>query len=127
MRISLPLVALTLLIALFVAVVSGRPSAGGEGQSAFVIGIEDMPLMAGLIEDEEAGLIFDKPGGRLIEAYAFGRLGADEVSEFYRTTLPALGWRHVDNLAFLREGEMLRIHLIAGEDGLTVRFVLSPQ
>ncbi len=123
MRISLPLIALTL----FVAVASGRPSAGGDGESAFVIGIEDMPLMAGLIEDEEASLVFDKPDGRLVEAYAFGRLGADEVSEFYRTTLPALGWRHVDNLAFLREGEMLRIHLVAGEDGLTVRFVLSPQ
>jgi hypothetical protein len=123
MRISLPLIALTL----FIAVAPARPIAGDDVENAFVIGIEDVPLMTGLIEDAEASLIFDKPDGRLIEAYAFGRLGADEVTDFYQTALPELGWQHVDNLAFLREGEMLRIHLIAGEDGLTVRFVLSPQ
>ena len=100
---------------------------GGAPDGGFVAGLEDLPLMDGLVEHRDAGVVFDKPGGRLVEAYASGAAEAAEVAAFYRATLPELGWRRIAEMTFLREGEVLRIHMLAGEDGLTVRFFLSPQ
>lgn len=100
---------------------------GDAGADGFVTGVEDLPLMPGLVEDTEAALVFDEPGGRLVEAYAYGPLSADEVTAFYSAVLPELGWRPIGELAFLREGEMLRIGLVPGDEGLVVQFVLSPE
>ncbi len=100
---------------------------GSDAAGGFVTGVEDLPLIAGLIEDADAGLVFDKPSGRIVEAYAAGALARADVVAFYAQTLPELGWRHVDELAFVREGEALHI-VIAGDDGaITVRFSLSPR
>ena len=56
----------------------GAPVVAQEG-NAFVAGIEDLPLMGGLIEDVDAGLVFDKPEGRIVEAYATGEVSAAAV------------------------------------------------
>ena len=95
-------------------------------EQVFVAGVEDLPLMPGLTEDREAGLVFDKPDGRIVEAYAFGTLETSAVIGFYEAALLELGWASVGKLAFLREGEMLRIDLTQGDDGLVAHFVLSP-
>lgn len=103
------------------------PLAFADHRQAFVGGLEDLPLMDGLAEDRSAGLIFDKPDGRLVDAFAFGQLSADAVRAFYRDTLPELGWRAVGPLAFEREGERLRIDIENAENGVTVRFHLAPR
>jgi hypothetical protein len=100
--------------------------ADGEA-AAFLSALEDVPLMAGLTEDETAALEFDKPDGRLAEAYAYGEISREDAAAFYTAIMPEFGWRKIDGLVFSREGEMLRIFLIAEDRSLLVRFVLSPQ
>jgi hypothetical protein len=98
-----------------------------DHRQAFVGGLEDLPLMDGLAEDRSAGLIFDKPDGRLVDAFAYGPITAEAVRTFYRDTLPELGWRVVGPLTFEREGERLRIDIESAENGVMVRFHLAPQ
>ncbi|TQV76349.1 hypothetical protein [Denitrobaculum tricleocarpae] len=105
-------------------------SSGGTA-GAFVTGLEDVPLMPDLQDVPEAAVIFDKPAGRLIEAYAEGNVEPAAVLGFYRDTLPQLGWslEAVEGATgvFLRERERLEIHVLEGQDRRTVRFVLSPK
>ena len=84
-------------------------------------------MVAGLTEDVDAALVFDKPSGRIIEAFATGALTRAEVTAFYARTLPELGWRRLDDSVFAREREVLRI-LVSGNNGtVAVRFLLSPR
>jgi hypothetical protein len=92
----------------------------------FVAGTEDVPLMQGLVPVEAGAVVFDKPEGRIIEAQARGKLERGAVRDFYRSTLPQLGWKALGVNAWRREAEMLRLE-IGGRDGdVTVGFTLSP-
>lgn len=98
----------------------------------FLSAIEDLPLMPGLVEAEEGGLLFDSPAGRIVEAYARGPVGRAAVLGFYAETLPQLGWRQRSETTFTREGEVLTLdfpetaELAARPSRLTVRFGLAP-
>jgi hypothetical protein len=97
---------------------------------AFVDGIADLPLMPGLAGMADQSLVFDKPGGRIVQAVAAGRVTASAVRGFYADTAPQLGWKPAGDGRFTRDGESLRIELIdAGAPGgaLTVRFLVNPQ
>lgn len=104
-------------------------SAASSG--AFVTGLEDVPLMPDLQDVPDAAVIFDKPAGRLVEAYAEGDVESAAVMKFYRDTLPQLGWSieaaESATGVFFREKERLEIHVLEGQDRRTVRFVLSPR
>jgi len=104
------------------------PSAAfaADDNAAFLIAIEEVPLMAGLTEEQTPALDFDKPDGRLVETYAYGEVTAEDAAAFYRAVMPEFGWQNIDRLVFSREGEMLHIDLIPEERSLVVRFVLSP-
>ena len=39
---------------------------------SFFVGFEDMPLMSGLTQIIDAGVVFDAPQGKIAEAYAQG-------------------------------------------------------
>ena len=107
---------------------AGPPIAFAQDETAsFLAAIEEVPLMAGLTEEETPALDFDKPDGRLVETYAYGEVGAQEATDFYRAVMPEFGGQNIDGLVFTREGEMLRIELIPEEHALVVRFVLSPK
>ncbi len=113
------------LLALFLL---GAPlEALGDHRQSFVGGLEDLPLMDGLAEDRAAGLVFDKPDGRLVDAYAAGPVTPDAVAAFYRETLPELGWRVIGPLTFEREGERLTIETEALAGEVLVRFHLAPR
>ena len=115
------------LVTVLLAVLAGARA--GEGGIAFVSGIEDLPLMPGLAEVEETGMVFDTPAGRIVEAFASGRVSRAQVVSFYAATLPQLGWSPADATRFRREGETLELHFPAtpGAAGqLTVRFALKP-
>ncbi|MBI05955.1 MAG: hypothetical protein CMM54_03130 [Rhodospirillaceae bacterium] len=92
----------------------------------FLAAIEEVPLMAELTEDLAATLYFDKPSGRLIEAYAYGKVSVENATNFYLTVMPEFGWQIEEGLVFLREGEMLLMEFIPEERSLVVRFILSP-
>lgn len=81
--------------------------------------------MPGLRIVENAGVDFDAPGGRIVEVAAAGAVPRAAVLDFYRTSLPRLGWTRRDGV-FLRDGEKLRLEL-SGDGGRTeIRFFLSP-
>jgi hypothetical protein len=93
----------------------------------FVTGIDDLPLMAGLAEVPGSGIVFDKPEGRIVEAYASGAVSRDEVEAFYGATLPQLGWEPAAPGEWVREGERLSLTYDGAGESLTVRFSLAPR
>lgn len=70
----------------------------------YVPGFEDLPLMFELDADD-APMIFDAPGGRIVEARAYGSSSPTRVATFYRETLGQLGWRPTGPGTFERDGE----------------------
>lgn len=103
------------------------PLAAQEGKE-FIAGIEDLPVMPGLAEIADAGLIFDKPSGRIVEAYAQGEVGEQAVLDFYQETLPQLGWLSQADNRYAREGEELTLQVRASETGgVVVMFRLAPK
>lgn len=101
--------------------------ASGEDDSGFVAGVEDLPLMPGLHEVEEAGTKFDSATGRIVEAYAVGQVEEADILAFYAESLPQLGWAMVDQTLFHRAGESLKIETSRENSEVTVHFSLSPQ
>lgn len=99
-----------------------------QDSGAFVSTIEDLPLMPGLVE-EAGGLVFDSPGGRIVEAFATGEVNQGAVRAFYGETLPQLGWRPLGGGVYQREREILKVEFPGGPGApppLTVGFSLSP-
>jgi hypothetical protein len=100
------------------------PAVAAEG---FLSRLEDLPLAPGLSEDRSAGVNFDTADGRIVQAVARGDLTARQVLDFYRETLPELGWKAESPTEFRRGGERLRLELIEEEQELVVHYALSPQ
>ncbi len=106
--------------------------AAGRAEEGFLTVADDLPLIAGLVENVQAGMLYDKPSGRIVEAYASGALSAYDVVRFYASTMPELGWRRqgavaTNDLQFEREGERLTIEVRELAGGVTVRFFLAPR
>ena len=103
------------------------PAAFSEDPAAYIDRIADLPLMDGLEEVPDAGVSFDKPSGRIVEAFAHGALETGKVRRFYRETLPQLGWARVETDIFAREDEKLTLDYLGKSGDLTVRFTLQPR
>lgn len=88
--------------------------------------LDDVPIMPALQPVDQAGIEFDAPSGRIVETYAIGAVERRAVLDFYRDTLPQLGWRVGAGNAFRREDEMLRLDFFGPDGELTVRFTVSP-
>jgi len=115
-------------LALVAAALAAAPWPGEAvaGEDVFVAGIGDLPLMSGLSEVAGAGIVFDTPAGRIVEAYAEGALERTAVARFYAATLPQLGWRARGDNIYVREGERLGLVFLGGDGDLIVRFTLEP-
>ncbi len=100
----------------------------------FVPGVDDLPLMPGLATIAGQGMVFDAPGGRVVEAWAQGAVSREAVLSFYASTLPQLGWTAAAPDLFRRDGETLRLEFPAAgrsvqpvaAGSLVIRFYLSP-
>jgi len=122
------------LTALLMAHAVGVPTGPARAEAAveaFVTGTEDLPLMAGLRQSPDHGVVFDSAQGRIIEAYAAGYVDAEAVRRFYTASLPQLGWQEMAGpLTFRREGEILTLEVTeqgaAAPDTTTVRFRIAP-
>ena len=117
MRAAVPILAAVLVLA----------AAAVGGQQAFFTALSDLPLMAGLAEDPGDVLVFDNPGGRIVQVSATGDLEAGDVRAFYAATLPQLGWEAVESDRFAREGEELTVTYAREGAVLRVRFSLAPR
>jgi len=122
-----PRLAASVLLAAGLVLSAAPVRAGGAEPAAYVADIADLPLMAELSEVPDAGVIFDKPSGRIVEAFAHGRVDAARVRRFYRDTLPQLGWERTGRDTFAREDEILRIDYLGKDGDLTVRYTLQPR
>ncbi|OFW82588.1 MAG: hypothetical protein A2018_07700 [Alphaproteobacteria bacterium GWF2_58_20] len=100
------------------------------GETAYLSTMEDVPLLPGLFEVPEEGMVFDQPEGRIVLAVARCESCGEEVASYYGGLLPALGWQTEDasgGLVFLRDGERLVIDVQAAVDGgSVVSFTLAP-
>lgn len=54
----------------------------GAGAQSFIEGSEDLPLAPVLEAVDEAGMVFDSPSGRIVEAFATGDTDRQEVLAF---------------------------------------------
>lgn len=89
-------------------------------------GFEDLPLMFELDADASP-MVFDAPGGRIVEARAQGASSPTRVMAFYRETLAQLGRRAAGTGIFERDGERLRLSVSEPRSGtVEVRFSLAP-
>lgn len=94
----------------------------------FVPGINDLPLAPGLTAVADKTVEFNSPEGRIVDATASGAVSRSTIVEFYRRTLPQLGWKAESPVIFRRGRELLRLN-ISGDSasGTQVRFSLRPQ
>ena len=99
--------------AIVIVVATACASAPAAHATQFLTAIDDVPLPPGLTEKPEP-LIFESDQGRVVRASAEGNIGGDRVSAFYAETLPALGWKPVqepDGVVYAREDERLTIRI----------------
>ena len=83
-------------------------------QAAFVEGLEDVPVMEGLTQLPSDAISFGNEESRLVEAVLESEsLSFKKVQEFYKSTLPQMGWiyqgKRDTTLLFEREGEVIEI------------------
>ena len=110
-------------LAVSIAPLSGAQTAT---RAAYVAGLEDVPLMAGLVPTRANDVAFDSPLGRIVIVNTEGAVERRSVLEFYAASLDGLGWDRIGDSAFRREGELLRLEFGQRAQLLTVRFTLSP-
>ncbi|MBV8533946.1 MAG: hypothetical protein JO128_00055 [Alphaproteobacteria bacterium] len=124
-----------ILVLLLAALLSPAWMPLAAGEDRFVAGIDDLPLMAGLAPVAGQNVVFDAPGGRVVEAWAQGSVTRESVLSFYGSTLPQLGWTVAAPDLFRRDGETLRLEFppgaaqggaTAAAGALLIRFYLSP-
>src|SRR5215472_5335669 len=96
-------------LGLVAVVLHGLASSLALAADAFVPGVDDLPLMPGLSVLSGQDVVFDAPGGRVVEAWAEGRVSREAVLSFYGSTLPQLGWTAAAPDLFRRDGETLRL------------------
>lgn len=98
------------------------------GAPQFFRSLNDVPLMPGLYEMADEAVMFDKPEGRIAESAAYSQsLDRDAIRDFYRNTLPQLGWRHIGRDAFVRQDERLRMRVETEDDYRIVHFMVEPR
>lgn len=116
--------------------VSGAPAyANGTGSfeassnsTLFFETLQDVPVMPGLTELEDYTLVFDKPEGRIIEMVArIEGASADDVREYYRRSLPQLGWVMASQDNYRRGAEHLSLNFEREKNDLFLRMTVQPR
>ncbi len=121
---------------------AGDPMIQDDAAPGFVAGFEDVPLPPGMTNLPGSQTVFDSQEGRIIDAIATGPadgpLTVVMMRDFYRQTLPQLGWQRMTsgNIStpdavlsqdrFVREGEILVLELKLLDDIIQARFTLTP-
>ena len=116
------------LIVLCTGMITHSQAAAGQQPTLFFTALSDIPAMNGLIELEDYTLVYDKPEGRIIEMVA--RLegqSIENVRQYYKSTLPELGWRVVNDNLYARGAENLSLGYETRNGQSYVRFTIQPQ
>ena len=97
-----------------------------------VAGIVGIPIMPGFAEVDGETIVFDKPGGRIMESRLWGPSTLADVLSWYDIALPANGWAALDPGAdggrrFLRDGEILHLGVLPRDGGADIYLSLAPR
>lgn len=103
-------------------------AAYAENTPAFSINIPDVPLMDGMTERHDQGFVFDAPEGRVAQSVVLYRgLTPEIIMEFYKNTLPQLGWKARKIGVFKRGGDQLTVKIDKVDGQNAVVFDLAPE
>lgn len=96
---------------------------------AFIDGLEDIPLMKGLVQKTDETVSFGNEESRFVEvSLSSSKVGFKAVEKFYKESLPQLGWTYqgsADNtVIFYRDSESLNIHK-EGSKPLKIRIIVK--
>ncbi len=115
-----------------VVALAGLLAVSGARAGDFFDGFPDLPLMPGLTERPEAAVVFDHATGQVATAVASGPVEPAAIRQFYRRTLPPLGW--VPECAardcappdrYRREGQVLELALSPDRGETAARFLIT--
>jgi hypothetical protein len=95
-------------------------------KTSYSAAIDDLPLMAGMREIADDAVIFDEPGGRIVETTVVTAWPEEKVKAFYAQVLPPLGWQPAGPEQFRRDDEKLAIAFQATSGENRVRFSITP-
>lgn len=97
----------------------------------------DIPLMAGLAENNAEAMLFDSPDGRIISAQAKGRVSLKGALQYYSVVLPTLGWIKMANFTCdqgvadcyqaTRDDEILILNFKEENGVAEINYALSPK
>ena len=95
----------------------------------FIDGLEDVPLMSGLVQKNEDTISFGNEEARFVEVYLVSpKFGFKKIEKFYKESLPQLGWNYQgttdDSVVFYRDNETLVIYKEKNKP-LTVRITIK--
>ncbi len=102
-------------------------STTAQAADGYSSAIEDLPLMPGMSEAADSAVVFDKPGGRIVETDTVTSAAPDTVSAFYQSALPPLGWVAISPTQFARANEKLTIESTPKDGRTLVHFNLTPK
>ena len=129
MKFSTQYTALSTAALLVLALVLAFPVTGRAFD--YIDGFDAVPVMDGMAQTDDGSLIFDKPGGRILEATIIGPVDHLSAMRFYDQTLRSLGWSPVGPAAtgkaqYAREDEALQIEQLDANGDTTLIFRLNP-
>ena len=100
-----------------------------EQKQKFVVGSNDIPLYPYLEIVDEESANFDTISGNIVISKYLAKNEIDEIHEFYKETLPQLGWNlsYSDSgkMIFKRDRDNLEILFEYGSKGLYIKFFIT--
>lgn len=108
-------------LAAAIAVAAAAPAHAAD----FLKAIEDVPIPKGMAESPEP-VVFESDQGRVVRAHIQGNTPCKDITAFYASTLPALGWtRESSGMTYKRESEHLTLGAICDISDGVFRTIIS--
>lgn len=104
------------------------PSSDTSAKAVFFEALPDIPVMPGFQDMTQSILVFDKPGGQVVEASAWStHVSADEVIGYYDQALSPLGWVRSGTGVYGRGGDVLRLEITKMAAGTILKVTVMPR
>ena len=118
---------LTLCICPLFITSSHAQNSAAYSEPLFFEALHDIPLMHGLTEIQNDTTSYDKPNGRIIDAFAtINGVSKRNILAYYRATLPQFGWGIMEDGKFYRENEILELTFEKSENSDILKISIRP-
>ena len=99
--------------------------AGVWAEEVFLPGVDDIPVMPGMVADDAASVSFDAPAGQIVQVVLIGQQASwDQARDFYDATLSELGWQKESDALYRRQADTFAMRVLS-EKPLSVQFDIS--